>query len=553
MAGHSQPGGVFHPALIRAARSRRDVLIIVAVWLALAGILLCLARQNLAEPGAYYDETNYGGLAKDFLAGKSPHGEHWNAWIGFPYSVQVFGRPFPVFIASYMGAVKSWLLILTFSIFGPSLTVIRLTSLTCGLLALLVFMLWVRRWLGRNAAVVFGLLVAFDPSFFFGTLIDWGGISPSILCKACCFYCTVSWWRKPHYGYAALAGAFAGLGFFHKIDIAIPFGAAAVAAAIAYARPLLARLAAKRWTLAVAAGGFLVPASVMLLNLPRVFSTRMPIGPTDPNEKIGTLFAMYDGSYYYRLMDFGGIFYRIFSWSAPIFVPLGIILALAGLYLLSCILTGRLGTRHKRGAVFLCLSTLLVTLGVLILPAATRLHHAMVVFPFSHLLIASGMAMFYRRFSKPQIGYKLARLLPVAGLMVILATQAHAIHKTEQLIHATGGRGWWSDSMADFCKSVKCRKDLTIASLDWGFNEQLLFSTDGPKLVEPFWANPDALPPGMPKPTNWVFLVHPDYYTFFRCGTELLKDAQARPEDVEIKPYCDRQGQVAFYSIRYMK
>jgi hypothetical protein len=39
-----------------------------------------------------------------------------------------------------------------------------------------------------------------------------------------------------------------------------------------------------------------------------------------------------------------------------------------------------------------------------------------------------------------------------------------------------------------FCRQNKNHADITIISLDWGFNEQLAFLTDAPKLVEPFWA-----------------------------------------------------------------
>ena len=43
----------------------------------------------------------------------------------------------------------------------------------------------------------------------------------------------------------------------------------------------------------------------------------------------------------------------------------------------------------RRIKVFLLLSAAFVTLGVLILPGAVRIHHTTLVYPFPHLLIAA--------------------------------------------------------------------------------------------------------------------------------------------------------------------
>src|SRR5205807_9916771 len=111
-------------------------------------------------------------------------------------------------------------------------------------------------------------------------------------------------------------------------------------------------------------------------------------------------------------------------------------------------------------------------------------------------------------------------------------------------IRATGGRGMWSNALAGFATEVRGRSDLQVVSLDWGFNEQLLFLTEGPRLVEPFW----GLPPGVrleisPAP-GIIYLVHPPVYTEVPLGARFLRFCRSLPpQSVSIHPYRDRQGQ----------
>ena len=89
-----------------------EIRLILLVWLVLATILTLLAWQNRSCPGFYYDEAIAAGMAKDFVDGhrNGPHLPHADA-------VSLFGRPFPMFIQYYYGAVKAWLTIPSLMIF----------------------------------------------------------------------------------------------------------------------------------------------------------------------------------------------------------------------------------------------------------------------------------------------------------------------------------------------------------------------------------------------------------------------------------------------------
>src|SRR6266568_7937081 len=157
---------------------RRDLIFLLAAWVVIAITMTWLARQNLSVPGLYYDEAVFAGLAKDFVTGHV-HGQH----IPNHETITLFGRPFPFFVQSYLGALKSWMLIPAFYLFGPTFAVLRATTLFWAQLALLFLMLGAWRWLGLGTAIIAGALLAFEPNFFFLSLLDWGVAIPSFLCR----------------------------------------------------------------------------------------------------------------------------------------------------------------------------------------------------------------------------------------------------------------------------------------------------------------------------------------------------------------------------------
>src|SRR5438552_13074504 len=145
-----------------ASSRQRELILLVAAWVVLAAAMILLARQNLSVPGLYYDEAVFAGMAKDFITG-NVHGEH----MPDHQVVRLAGRPFPLFIQTYLGTLKSWMLIPAFRIFGPTVAVLRATTLFWSLIALLLLMLVTWRWLGLATALIVRTLLAFDPMFFF--------------------------------------------------------------------------------------------------------------------------------------------------------------------------------------------------------------------------------------------------------------------------------------------------------------------------------------------------------------------------------------------------
>jgi len=524
----------------------RGLLAVLAFWLLLAGVLTLLARPNTTVPGLYYDEALCAGPARDFLTG------HAHPHTPGSASVEVLGRPFPAFVQSYGAAVKSWLLLPGFAVFGATQPVLRWTAFSFGLVSLLLFLLWTRRWLGTNTALLAGALLALDPTWFFVHLLDWGPVFPSFLCRFACFYFALRWWQSRSETsprgrglYAFLAGLFAGLGFLNKIDFAVILAGVVLALLCCRAREVLAArpFSALVRPLALASLGFLLAAGPMLQHVPGILndvseSDSRETAHGELREKVDTALAMYDGTYFYRLMEYGGRFDRMYRTRPPIFALLGAALAIA-----SALLIVESGL-HDRSVTFVVLSILFITIGVFALPSAVRIHHMVAVYPFPHLAVALAL-------TRLPVAHARWRSIASAALAaLVIGSQVAVLLGTQRRIRETGGRGWWSDALNEFAREVKDRSDLTIVSADWGFNEQLAFLTDGPRLVEPFWTPH----PPRPRSADTIYLAHPPEYSLLGSDQTLLDEARrAGPERAEVRAWRDRQGQIAFYSLRFFE
>ena len=531
--------------------SSRGTLIVLFAWAVFSTGAILLGLQNISTPGLYYDEAVFAGFARDFITG-----QHRLHTPGFEI-VNVFGRPFPVFIQFYLGALKSWILIPAFSLFGPTIATIRLTSLGCGLLALLLFMLAVRRWIGLGASLVAGVILLFDPAFFFLGVLDWGAAIPAFFCRCVAFYLIVVWSQNGKARYLLSASVFLGLGIFNKVDFATLMLGVALSALCFFGLDLW-KVVRSRPVVTITAGliGFLAGAGPMLLKLPGIIrytaAGRGNTGPAEFKEKLNTCFAMYDGSYFHRLMSTGGLFDQMYQQPAGtesflwIFLAIAIVASFAGM-------VRNWQTNEMRLLGFLVVSGALTTIAIFLMPGAVRIHHSILVFPFPQLIIGFAFSYFWSRQSTGLIR-SATRAASIGAVLILLASQIYAITKTETLLRETGGRGRWSNALNLFCREMRDRSDVVIVSLDWGFNEQLAFLTDKPNLVEPFWAfsQKKELPP-LPRQPQYIYLAHPAEYSLFRDDLVYLNALQNSSDKVDIHPYFDEEAKTAFYVIRFLE
>ena len=103
-----------------------------------------------------------------------------------------------------------------------------------------------------------------------------------------------------------------------------------------------------------------------------------------------------------------------------------------------------------------------------------------------------------------------------------------------------------------FAAQYQTRSDVTVASLDWGFNEQMEFLTSGPRLGEPFWLVAVGTNPDLPQNSHYVYLVHPPEFSISPLGAQFMESVGRENTNAVIQTWRDRQGQVAFYSISFL-
>lgn len=535
-----------------ATQSARPV-----VW-AWALLSLCLglwALPAIEDLGLYYDEAFLAQQARGFVepdrAGLHPASVR---------SLEIAGRPFPTRNAAYLGSLKSQLLIPAFSVAGVSVRVLRIATLSTALLALLLAMLWAQRLFGEAAAVLMGVFVVSDPSFYFFSQFEWGPFTTNFLCRAAGALAVVMAWKTPSarraVPIAALAGICLGLGVYSRADFALILACAGVA--ILISRPDLLRQAIQEKRSAVLAGSL----ALLLASLPMLFSSLELLASTQAIGDRGDFFFrldvlqnVLDGSQFHRVMRSGGVFERITN--EP---NLGSFLGVLGLLaagLLSLDLYRKFrkqgGVARKDPKLFLLLMTGLLMLVMLSLPGAVRAHHHLNVLPLPQLIVACAVVHLWRSQAKP-FWQTASRVGAALILGVLVVGNLRVIAETRQDIALSGGQGRFSASLIELATELDAQPHAQVVSLDWGFHEPLLFLTDRAEMIEPIWGIPRRVAAGgvwnFEGDQHTTYLIHGREYDLMGIGPSLLIAARTHPElDPRIRTHRDKRGEIAFYSV----
>src|SRR6516164_9391550 len=144
---------------------KSELSMLLGGWLVLASFVVGVGWQNLSAPVLSCDDVAFGRLAQHFHAG----GEN---------------------------ALRCWLLIPEFKLFGYSVAVTGGTNLALEAIALLVCMLWIWRLLGLVEGLLTGLLLVSDPIFLFAWLFDRGSDMPILLCRLIGLTFALFAWRR---------------------------------------------------------------------------------------------------------------------------------------------------------------------------------------------------------------------------------------------------------------------------------------------------------------------------------------------------------------------
>src|SRR2546430_1095900 len=190
--------GGFRDIVQRTPRWLPDILAI-----ATACTFILLAAYRIQFPGLYMDEV-------DFV----------NAAQGASDNTMIHTRlgPVPLFIMPYLGALKAWIYVPVFGLFGVSALTIRLPAILIAAVTLLIFYQLMREQLGPVWGPIGLWIMKVDPANLFPSRLDWG---PTVLMhffQAAIFALWFSYRNKPELWKVAIILICFGLGFFDKFN-----------------------------------------------------------------------------------------------------------------------------------------------------------------------------------------------------------------------------------------------------------------------------------------------------------------------------------------------
>ncbi len=421
---------------------RRPTALVIAAWLVLAAIVVGVEAPPAGEPGLNYDEAFLAQQARDFLEPDRvtvhPPSER---------STYVFGRRFPLRNAAYLGGLKSQLLIPAFALFGPTPATLRLATLATALTALLFTMLWARRVFGVGTALLGGLFVALDPSFVFFGACEWGPYTTLLLCRSAGLFALTAGWQTRRTGLVAAGALALGLGVYARADFAMIDAALAVGVLAVRGRTTLREIRERPGASAAALAAVVVGSLPMLRSAIDLLAVESGIADRgDLAYRAQVLWSTLDGSYYYRVLDVGGLFERIFEAAAPASVfGFALVLALPAGAVLA--LQRRVSLQvPRKGLLFLVVTTAVLGAAMLALPGAVRAHHMLNLMPFTHLLVATVIVAI--------VGSGAGRVVAAVAVLAIVTSSATVTARTRELVSETGGRGRYSNALDAFAAEL---------------------------------------------------------------------------------------------------
>lgn len=545
-----------------------DMVALVAICLAFCWICF----RHLEQPGIYEDEVWSALPAARFVLGKSIV----DPVLGYP--VNVLGRSIPFMLNSYVGPVKTYVMIAAYSLFGVSITVTRVTMGAVALVATVIFYLLVRREFGRVAAIFAGLLLATDLNWILMSRDDWGPIALAVLARVCALYGLLGWWRNHQSRWLFVGSLSLGLGLSHKFDFLGFTLACGLASVVFYdARQGL------RWrNTAIALGGFLLGAwPMLLLNIltggatlreSRAIAQGMglPDFPTTIEQvspylhflpgvlklRAATLAVVLNGTSTANWMLGDAIEARATLGAS--LMPWAVVVAIIVLPWLMLLRSFR---TWRRPAWYCLIVFGLTFLSTALTPFAIGAHHIVAVYPLPHLLVGLALAGLW------QVGRGLpawagwfARGVAVVSLVGIVSANLFLAQAFYGRLATQGGRGAWSEAIYDVYDVLQ--RDYagqTIQLMDWGFEKPLVMLGQGRlKLATPYWraSTEDSRSPwlgNLVTQPNQVFVVYADKFVEVPTAQERFKQAYQQQPNVVVEEqrFYQKNGEHVISLLRF--
>jgi hypothetical protein len=431
----------------------------MALYSLWAGLLIW---QN---PGLQYDEA--------LLVLGSVHMRHSHTELTLPHDpdtwVSVPRRQIPLMTARYVGAVKEYLCLPIFALFGTDAEVLRIVSALLGILGLWGLARLISEQVSPIAGASVACVLAMNPAYIDMTVFDNGTVSIWMGAMGLLALASNRYLRLKTAQAAFWLGAAAGFGIWARANFLWLIGAIAIAAIVVLRGRISAPLS--HWASGVI-GCLVGGAPFLIYQIVSRGGTWQTFDLLSSNASLSRRLAL-------RIVLLGEALladreHRA-MWSGPAmpvwqrWLTLGVVLAACLVCLIAAGAWDRAYARWARGA----------TLSMLFLAAilfATRMpiaeHHLVALVPIAAVIVVLASLVLWRN----RVGRAIVAGVGVLYLCAALYWQVSTIHG----LWKTGGVGPWSDAvfeLSQYLQQSYPRQEIKI--LDWGLQNNLYVLSDG--------------------------------------------------------------------------
>jgi hypothetical protein len=332
-----------------------------------------ISINEVSYPGLYYDEMLFVNAAL---------GAHSDIFI----SKKIFGVP--IYLMTYIGALKAWLWFPIFKCFGVSFLSVRLPAIFIGVVTLYLNYRVVKILFGLSAALIFIGMASVEPSTILHTRFDWGPTVLMMFFRASLLFSMLLWIREKKDKYMIYIAISAICGVFDKLNFVWIIFAAFVSFAVVYRDDFL--IFSKR----VLHSRFKLASLITILLLMFLMLNRLEIsGEVGSLDFLGRLHYVYEmilqgssGSGVYSFitgMPFLIWNYQLYVVSFLIFLSIVILILL------------RPGKNEIRSLAFIMVFLLTILVQLFFTNQATGPHHIATIVPFWLIFVSFGLSQLY--------------------------------------------------------------------------------------------------------------------------------------------------------------
>jgi hypothetical protein len=436
---------------------------------ALAVYLLCACILGFRSPGLDYDEAIFfNGAVQVLNSGQEPTFAH------DPWSWgTAFRRRWPIMVLPYVGAVREYLALVPFAIFGPNYYTARILTALLGAFGIWGMSVLIRSQFGIQAAVIVSWILAVHPAYLALTVYDQGGVAEWMVPLALLSIAFAKYMSTGTALGAFWAGAAMGFGVWSRANIAWLLGSVLLAGVIVLGKRILIPW---RDLAGMAMGGIIGGAALLWYEIRSRGATFAFMRSTNQESLLslaGHRFLLmsqtflYDSEHRYMWGGRALPLWQTLLFSSVVVFALGVCLLGSGIRkparmaavifvaLLACMLSSRLNISD---------------------------HHLIALVPIAALLVVVAAQECCRR-------WPIARVVAGAIAVIYFTSALYWNLTAARQMRLTGGVGIWSNAIDSVCgylqKSYPGRR---IKVLDWGFQNSF-FVLSNAKLAstEIFW------------------------------------------------------------------